>query len=137
MRRWMMGLLLVTLSGGCGVTSSVARDENPAEATAPSVVEAEAPRGFCDKNEVRYPVEARSADIRACYEEQLKRVPGLSGRVETSWRLGEDGRVIEVTTTGPEELAACVAAVIRSIAFRPPPLGCEVVTGYPFLFSAE
>ena len=83
------------------------------------------------------PVRRRAEDIQVCYEAQLKNLPGLSGRVDTTWVIGKDGRVSRVVTTGPEVLGACVAKVIKSIRFQPPLIGCEVVSDYPFVFHLE
>lgn len=135
---------VATLVGGCGATSSTAWEDSDGgpvqrgtERSVETHAEAASVSGFCDKYEVVLPVRRRAGDIGACYEERLKDHPRLSGRVEATWTLGKDGRVSSVATTGPEQLGACVATVIKSIRFRPPGIGCEVISRYPFVFHRE
>ena len=83
------------------------------------------------------PVQRRHLAIGACYEEQLKNHPKLEGRVDVSWTIGKDGRVTQVATEGLKEVGACVAAVIKSIRFRPPLIGCGDISDYPFVFKLK
>jgi hypothetical protein len=34
-------------------------------------------------------------------------------------------------------IGACVATVIKSIRFKPPLIGCEVISDYPFVFKLQ
>jgi len=147
MRRFSGLFVAAILLGGCGATSLTTTDGS--DQVSGTSVEGGADRGeqkldgvsgssgFCDKNDVEYPVRRHADDIRACFEEQLKQNPGLSGRVDTTWTLGKDGRVTRVEATGPAPLRLCVTTVIKSIRFRPPLIGCEVIADYPFVFKAE
>jgi len=147
MGRFIALIAAATLLGGCGAVSNAAKDDatvvsgDPIEkepkgrATIPT--RAATLPGFCAKEDVERPVRGRVGDIRACYEAQLTHRPRLEGRVDVMWTIGKDGRVVKVATTGLKEVGACVATVIKSIRFRPPEIGCEVVSNYPFVFALE
>jgi len=147
MRRFSGFFVVAILMGGCGATSMTTTDdpdevsevpvERGTESGVQTQIEVPGGSGFCDKHDVVLPVRRRAEDIQVCYEAQLKNLPGLSGRVDTTWVIGKDGRVSRVVTTGPEVLGACVAKVIKSIRFRPPLIGCEVISDYPFVFHPE
>ena len=139
MTRFFAGFVGAALLSACASTANVARvdsvEVSGASAQGAARGRTEAATGFCDKGDVERPMRRRAEDFGACYEEQLERHPTLSGRVDAAWTLGKDGRVVEVETTGLKEVGACVANVIRSIRFRPPLIGCERISRYPFLFE--
>ena len=83
-------------------------------------------------------VRARSGIIQACYENALKRSPGLSGRIVIRFTVLETGGLSDVTapvnTTGSSEVALCLVNSVR--AWRTPlrprtPVRAE----YPFEFG--
>ena len=147
MTRFIAFFAVATLLGGCGTISTATKDdtdvvsglpvEKATKSSGKTHTKAATSPGFCAKEDVQRPVNLRAGDIRACYEEQLKHRPNLSGRVEVTWTIGKDGRVSEVATTGLKEVGACVATVIKSIRFRPPEIGCELISDYPFVFQLE
>jgi hypothetical protein len=148
MTRFIAFLTAATLLAGCGTTKAISTKDDsdmvPGLAVENAIKSSEKPpvntsrsRGFCAKEWVERPVEARVEDFRACYEEELKAHPKLSGRVDASWTIGKDGRVVKVATTGLKEVGACIAAVIKSIRFRPPLIGCEDVSRFPFVFKLD
>jgi len=85
-------------------------------------------------------VRARMAAIKACYENQLKRNPGLKGRIRIRFTILETGGLSDVTalenTVGSPEVAACILGTMRSwrTPFRP---SGTVQVEYPFVFSAS
>ena len=145
MTRLIAFFAVATLLGGCVTTSNVAKDHSDVVSGGPiknaptssGTPPTRATPGFYAKEDVVRPVNLRVADIQACYEEQLKEHPRLSGRVDVSWTIGLDGRVTEVSTKGLDEVSECIESVIKSIQFRPPYGVPEVISGYPFVFNVE
>jgi hypothetical protein len=145
MTRFIAFFAVATLLGGCATISTATKDDADVVSGLPvegatkrsdkAHVKAATSLGFCAREDVERPVQLRAGDIRACYEEQLKHRPNLSGRVEATWTIGKDGRASKVVTTGLKEVGACVATVIKSIRFRPPEIGCELISQYPFVFE--
>jgi hypothetical protein len=84
-------------------------------------------------------VRARMGAIKACYENQLKRNPGLKGKIRIRFTILETGALAEVVAiengVGSSEVAACIVATVG--AWRTPfrPSG-TVTVEYPFVFSA-
>ena len=78
--------------------------------------------------------------IQDCYERELKRDPGLAGRIEIEFTIGEGGRVEEATvvgnTMGSDAVGSCIVGRIRRWRF-PKPNGGSVTVSYPFIFTAS
>lgn len=88
--------------------------------------------------EARRVVQEHNAQIRNCYERQLKQNPSLEGTMTLSVRVGPDGRVSGTQVGGTlrdREVFACVRSVSSHMRF-PPPGGrdCALVQ-VPFNFS--
>ena len=138
-RCWTL-LSLVGLLAACKTSPDTLKNQAD---VAPSAVnehraeEAPLVPGFCPNENVVQPIVARTEDIQACYENQLKRRRKLSGTVELSWTLGRDGRIETIESTGLEEVAPCIKDLMRSIAFPPPNHGCETVSGMKFVFEQK
>src|SRR5215468_1361164 len=81
----------------------------------------------------------RLGAIRGCYERELKRNPGLKGKVVVRFNITPAGRAgdvrIEENSLGSAEVASCVQGLMRSwiFPFKPPD---EVPVQYPFLFTS-
>jgi TonB family protein len=81
----------------------------------------------------------RLGAIRGCYERELKRNPGLKGKVVIRFNITPAGRAgdvrIEESTLGSPEVASCIQGLMRSwiFPFKPPD---EVPVQYPFLFTS-
>ena len=81
----------------------------------------------------------RLGAIRGCYERELKRNPGLKGKVVVRFNITPAGRAgdirIEENTLGSGEVGACITGLMRSwiFPFKPPD---EVQVQYPFLFTS-
>ena len=92
--------------------------------------------GFLDKNIIRRYIKRHTAKIGYCYERELLRRPQLQGTLQVRFTIAPAGNVVAVTATGVDEgVAACVAGVIRDIAF--PSVGdSAVIVNYPFTFRA-
>jgi len=67
----------------------------------------------------------KTATIKACYDEQLKANPGLSGRATVKFEVEpSSGKITHVTkdaggTTVPDELAQCVIRAIDGLTLNP------------------
>lgn len=70
-------------------------------------------------------VNDRRAEARACYDEGVKRIPGLQGRLIINYEIDPDGTVVDASQSAQdeqitdEEVVACVEDVIRQIKFPP------------------
>ncbi len=90
-----------------------------------------------DPSAVKKVIGTYIGQVKACYEQQLKSNPSLSGRIEISWIISK-GRVSGVTlvsdTTGNAELCQCIMNRIKLWRFSPdlPP---EIEVVYPFILA--
>jgi TonB family protein len=96
-------------------------------------------RGSLDTNIIRRVIRAHVAEVRACYERQLRVNPGLSGRVTLQLVIGPQGDVVNVqrqsTTMSSPPLDACLIATARRWRFPAPAGGGAVMVTYPFTFQ--
>ena len=82
-------------------------------------------------------VQKRSGQLNYCYEEQLRADPGLSGRIEVQWVVGNK-RVTSISvlsnTTGNDALAECITKKVKRWRF-----GEEVqgAVSWPFVFRKK
>jgi hypothetical protein len=85
-------------------------------------------------------VRARMGAIKACYESQLKRNPGLRGKIRIRFTILETGALADVVAAdngvGSAEVAACIVGTMSAwrTPFRPT---APVTVEYPFVFSAS
>ncbi len=95
--------------------------------------------GTCDRNAISRYVKARIKAIQSCYENALKRNPGLKGKVVVRFTIGPTGRVTELdideNTLGNESVIQCIKTTIRLWSFPIKDNECPVA--YPFLFQAN
>ena len=92
--------------------------------------------GGLDRNTIRRYVRQKLESIQYCYQRQLTVRPALAGTVDSEFTIDENGRVIAARTQGlgDPEVEACIAEVLRSIAFPRPHDGSLVhVRSYPFI----
>lgn len=94
--------------------------------------------GEIDPAAARRVVQEHNAQIRNCYERQLKQNPMLEGNMTLAVRIAPNGRVDGTQVTGSlrdREVFACVRSVASNMRF-PAPGGrdCAVVQ-VPFAFS--
>ena len=82
-------------------------------------------------------------DVRGCYQDALKEVPGLSGRITVKLTIVDKdgvGRIQRLSVKEAEfddvPLEECILDVVDSIEFDPP-AGGLVMVQYPFIFNAE
>ena len=82
-------------------------------------------------------VRAKLRDLRRCYEDALRRVPDLSGRMTVTFTIAATGAVVAAAADGPfsQEMRACVSDVIRHARFDAGPAPIRIV--YPLSFRAS
>jgi len=81
----------------------------------------------------------RVPQVRACYERELKKSPGLGGKVLVSWTIQKDGTVssprVRKNTTGSSRLSPCITKAISRWHF--PESSSTSDVEYPFVFKAK
>ena len=93
--------------------------------------------GELDKDIIRRIVRAHINEVRACYNEGLKRDPALAGEITVEFTISSAGEVSEAKspdTTPPfadPKMAKCVATAVKNWKFPKPTKG-EVHVVYPF-----
>lgn len=91
--------------------------------------------GDLDKAIIRRYVKRNLAKITYCYEKALLEDEDLEGAVDARFFIGPEGTVLSAEATGvTDEVAACVAEVLKGIQFPRPAGGGGVQVRYPFRF---
>lgn len=66
----------------------------------------------------------RVASIRSCYASELRRTPGITGKVTMKWVINGEGKVAQAATAQTEmnnaNVESCLAARIKSWCSRSP-----------------
>lgn len=112
----------VDVSGSSSVGSATAgRVEGTAAAKVKPRLRQEAESmagsGSLSKDKIREVIDRRKRDIERCYERELAKDPGLKGRLEIKWTIGEEGTVTQADV-GENELGSAVAACARGVVRR-------------------
>jgi outer membrane biosynthesis protein TonB len=100
--------------------------------------EAEVDSSDIDQGKLGAFVRARMGLIKACYENALKRNPGLKGRISIRFTILGTGGLADVAASqnslGSSEVASCIINTMRTwrTQFRPPG---PVTVEYPFVFQ--
>lgn len=131
------GLGKVDTGGGKGATGKIGRGKR-------KKVTVKMQRGtpkigdFCDKNDIRRVVGAKSRAITFCFEKELQSKPALKGKIIAQWQVGLDGKVmsssIASSTMGDKAVEGCITRVISRMRFKPPNGGICIIN-FPFVFS--
>jgi outer membrane biosynthesis protein TonB len=87
---------------------------------------------------VRRVVVAHAGALRACYESEAQRNPGLRGGVTVKWQIDPGGAVgnaaIESSTLSNPRVEGCVLRQVKTWRF-PASDASTSVLGYPFKFG--
>jgi hypothetical protein len=139
---------LGTVAGGAGGDGScpgcVPTIKGPShEARVPSLrsgaIEAQ---GSLSKEVIRRVIQRRLNEVRFCYEQSLKYLPELAGRVEVKFVIAPSGsvqaaNVASSTLAGDQaRTARCIVEAVRRFSFPAPDGGGVVIVQYPFLLQA-
>ena len=99
---------------------------------------AQAGGGTLDKDAIRKVVRAHLDEVRACYNEGLKRDPELAGRIVLGFVISAAGAVSQATiaeSTVPDtQVGACVVSAAQTWVF-PAPQGGSMSVTYPIVFA--
>ena len=99
-------------------------------------------RGSLPRETIQRVITREVHRVTACYEEQLRRAPGLSGRIDVEFVIAATGTVRAAKATsipagwerGPgQAVTQCIVAAIRQLRFPPPRGGGGVLVSYPFV----
>ncbi|MBC7792512.1 MAG: AgmX/PglI C-terminal domain-containing protein [Clostridia bacterium] len=94
--------------------------------------------GSLDREEIQKVVNKHVGEIQRCYERELLKTPGLSGKVTVEWVVAMTGSVKSTrqkdSTLQSAAAVNCILSSVKSWQF-PTPKGGEVVVSYPFNFS--
>jgi TonB family protein len=97
--------------------------------------------GEFDAKLVTAEVKKRLRAIQVCYENQLRRNPGLQGKVVVEFTIEQSGSVSKAkptsNTTNDPAVAACVVDTVKRFRFNPGPEGGSVTFSYPFVFAPQ
>ena len=100
--------------------------------------EAEVDSSDIDQGKLGAFVRARMGLIKACYENALKRNPGLKGKISIRFTILETGALSDISTAqnslGSAEVASCIMNTMRSWRTQFRPSG-PVTVEYPFVFQ--
>jgi hypothetical protein len=100
--------------------------------------EAEVDSAEIDQQKLASFVRARMGLIKACYENGLKRNPGLKGKVSVRFTILETGGLSDiaasVNTLASPDVATCIISTMRTWRTQFKPSG-PVTVEYPFVFS--
>jgi TonB family protein len=97
--------------------------------------------GEFDAKLVTAEVKKRLRAIQICYEQQLRRNPGLQGKVVVEFTIEQSGTVSKAAatanTTNDPAVASCVVDTVKRFRFNPGPEGGSVTYSYPFVFAPQ
>ncbi len=97
--------------------------------------------GEFDAKLVTAEVKKRLRAIQICYEQQLRRNPGLQGKVTVQFTIEQSGTVSKANatenTTNDPQVASCVVDTVKRFRFNPGPEGGSVTYSYPFVFAPQ
>jgi hypothetical protein len=90
---------------------------------------------------IRRVIRAHVGQVRACYEDGLKKNPTLEGRVDVKFVIDTSGRVSSARSTPHSTMpdmavVSCVVAAFRRLRFPQPKAGAVTVI-YPLVFAPK
>lgn len=95
--------------------------------------------GSLSREEIERVVNAHRNEIRYCYDQELKRNPGLNGKVTMKWTIVDgglvDGARVKENTTGAASLANCIAGSLKDWRFPSPAQGSKAEVEWPWVFK--
>jgi hypothetical protein len=96
-------------------------------------------QGQLDRDEIQKVINANIGQIQRCYERELLKSAGLSGKIQVEWTIATSGRVRTTrqtfTSMKSNAVSSCIMGAIKRWVF-PRPRGGEVIVTYPFIFKS-
>jgi len=93
------------------------------------------------QEKIRDVVVAHLKDVKACYEEQIKKGDQSSGQIDLQWQINDQGQVTQVKankkTSTYKNIQAqnCISEEIKSLKFPPAAPHQSMTITYPFNFA--
>lgn len=89
---------------------------------------------------IRRIVRSNTTRVKVCYEQGLKKKPGLAGTLNVKFTIDKDGKVVSAadagnSTLGDADVLSCVVKVFLEMGFPKPEKGGIVTVTYPFVLS--
>jgi TonB family protein len=100
-------------------------------------------QGSLSKEVIRRVIQRRLNEVRFCYEENLRNLPELAGRVEVKFVISPAGAVqaasiAKSTLLGDDaRTAQCINQAVKRWSFPAPEGGGVVIVQYPFLLETS
>ena len=95
--------------------------------------------GSLDPAIIRRIVREHAGQVRYCYERELPRTPGLTGKIVMKWTINHEGHVVAVAVTDTSlknaAVESCLSGRVATWKFPKPKGGGVVVVNYPFVFK--
>jgi TonB family protein len=92
-----------------------------------------------EANFIRITVRRHSNELKNCYELELQKDHGLTGRVAVQFSVMPDGSVgkaaVSSSTLGNQAVEACMVAAVRRWQFPAMPDRDEAIVTYPFVLT--
>jgi hypothetical protein len=96
--------------------------------------------GGLSKEQINRVVRAHAAAVKYCYEKELQRHQGLSGRIDLAWVIRPNGTVdrarVSRSTMGNRDVEGCIERQVRNWQF-PKSIAETIVGTYPLLFKGN
>lgn len=125
-------------AGGTSEASSVAQTQGTGDGQGvmdegePVVI------GTIDRSGLHDVVQGNRAQLHQCYQQELTRLPSLSGKIVVRFVIAADGSVSSVSVTqssmGNSVVESCLTETFRLLQFPEPEGGGIVVVSYPLIF---
>jgi hypothetical protein len=97
-------------------------------------------KGSLDRSEIEAVIKKHLAQIRYCYEKELKTQPNLSGKVISTFIIGANGDVtsseVSESTIKNSSVETCISRRIANWIFPKPKGNGIVIVKYPFIFRS-
>jgi len=96
--------------------------------------------GGIDGAQIDKVIKRNLAKFRYCYQRELQREPGLSGKVVNRFVIAKDGTVSKSETKSSSltpSVDSCVARTMTRLQFPAPRGGGIAIISYPFVFTAH
>src|SRR5205085_639457 len=92
-----------------------------------------------DKEGIRATIRSHLSEIRKCYEDRIRTVGDLYGKLVLQWDIDVGGKVIEgnVSQHLDEIVDNCILAHLKTWTFPEPPKGKVGRVSYPFVFTGK
>lgn len=93
--------------------------------------------GGLDKYVIAATIQKYINQVRACYENELQKNPGLAGTVRIDFEIGGSGTLnyskVKKSTLGNKKAETCITGKMMAWKFPRPRGGVKVPTSYPFI----